>query len=234
MRAGSGTSRNVLSLSRSLGGVVRTRTARPTRSGVFARLRMRSPSLTSYLGTMSEGCRRALFSVGWNTPQLTLLTFSTPHSSSRAGRDSHRGLLPASILSRHLPIAATSQHAGTVPEAGHVRPLRVPPGQAAGQQLVEQGVAEALRGGDDLLGALDRLVDAVEDGGDGALFGEGWEQDGHGPPQSRARPLGRWCPRSFSRAQGVSPRCSSTARGGQFRLSRRDSETPGSSPQEWC
>ena len=53
----------------------------------------------------------------------------------------------------------------------------MPAAQAAGQQLVEQGVAEALRGGDDLLGALDRLVDGVEDGGDGALLGEGWEED---------------------------------------------------------
>ena len=54
----------------------------------------------------------------------------------------------------------------------------MPAGQAAGQQLVEQGVAEAFRGGDDFLGALDCLVDAIEDGDDGALFGEGWQQDG--------------------------------------------------------
>ena len=51
-------------------------------------------------------------------------------------------------------------------------------GEAAGEELVEEGVAEAFGGGDDLLGALDGLVDGVEHGGDGALLGEGREEEG--------------------------------------------------------
>ena len=42
---------------------------------------------------------------------------------------------------------------------------------------MEQGVSHALGGGDDGLGALDGLVDGVEHGGDGALFGQGREEE---------------------------------------------------------
>ena len=97
---------------------------------------------------------------------------------------------PRTATSHASPSRTTSQHAGAVPRPRHVHPLRVPAGQTAGQQIVEQGVAEALRGGDDLLGALDRLVDAIEDGGDSALFGEGWEQ-GWGGSARRSRETSR-------------------------------------------
>ena len=39
-------------------------------------------------------------------------------------------------------------------QARHVAPLAVPAGDAASEQLVEEGVSQALRGGDDGLGAL--------------------------------------------------------------------------------
>ena len=51
-------------------------------------------------------------------------------------------------------------------------------GEAAREELVEEGVAEAFGGGDDLLGALDGLVDGVEHGSDGSLLGEGEVGDG--------------------------------------------------------
>ena len=53
---------------------------------------------------------------------------------------------------------------------GAFLPLGVPAGDAAGEQFVEQGVAQAFGGGDDRLGAFDGLVDGVQHGGDGALF----------------------------------------------------------------
>ena len=40
---------------------------------------------------------------------------------------------------------------------------------------MEQRIAEALRGGDGDLRALDGLVDGVEHGGDGPLLRQGWE-----------------------------------------------------------
>ena len=40
----------------------------------------------------------------------------------------------------------------------------MPAGDAAGEELVEQGVAQALGGADDRLGALDGLVDGVQHG----------------------------------------------------------------------
>ena len=51
-------------------------------------------------------------------------------------------------------------------------------GEAAGEQVVEQGVAQAVGGGDDRLGALYGVVDAVQHGGDGPLLRKGREQDG--------------------------------------------------------
>ena len=47
------------------------------------------------------------------------------------------------------------------------------PGTAEGEKIVQQGVAQALGGGDDRLGTLNRIVDGVEHGGDGSLLGRG-------------------------------------------------------------
>ena len=51
-------------------------------------------------------------------------------------------------------------------------------GEATGEELVEEGVAEAFGGGDDLFGALDGLVDGVEHGGDGPAARGGPERYG--------------------------------------------------------
>ena len=50
-------------------------------------------------------------------------------------------------------------------------------GEASGEEFIEQGVAQLLGGGDDLLGALDCFVDGVKDGGDGSLLAEGRDKD---------------------------------------------------------
>ena len=68
-----------------------------------------------------------------------------------------------------------------VPRPGTSAPLGVLAGEAAGEQVVEQGVAQALGGGDDRLGALDGVVDAFQHGGDGPLLWQGREQDVRGP-----------------------------------------------------
>ena len=73
----------------------------------------------------------------------------------------------------HIPQPHGLPAGGDGAEAGDVVPGGVVAGEATREKLVEEGVAEAFGGGDDLLGALDGLVDGVEDGGDGALLGEG-------------------------------------------------------------
>ena len=63
-------------------------------------------------------------------------------------------------------------------EAWDVAPLGVLAGEAVGEQVVEQGVAQLPGGGDDLLGAFDGVVDAVQHGGDGPLLRQGREEYG--------------------------------------------------------
>ena len=95
---------------------------------------------------------------------------------ARADRRTCRVLTVATLSSR-----TTSQSAGDGADAGHVLPFGVPARDAAGEQLVEQGVAQGLGGGDDRLGALDGLVDGVQHVGDGALLGQAWEVDRESP-----------------------------------------------------
>ena len=56
----------------------------------------------------------------------------------------------------------------------------MPARDAEREQVVQQSVAQSLGGGDYRLGALDGLVDSVEDGGDASLLGKGREEDGEG------------------------------------------------------
>ena len=56
----------------------------------------------------------------------------------------------------------------------------MPAGDAAGEQLVEQGVAQAFSGGDDRPCALDGVVNGVQHGGDGPLLRQGREEDWEG------------------------------------------------------
>ena len=71
----------------------------------------------------------------------------------------------------HLPVRRDGAEARDVAELG------VLAGETAGEQIVEQGVAQALGGGDDRLGALDGVVDAVQHGGDGPLLRQGREEN---------------------------------------------------------
>ena len=71
----------------------------------------------------------------------------------------------------HLPVSRDGA------EAGDVAPLGMLAGEAAGEQIVEQGVAQVLVGGDDRLGALDGVVDAIQHGGDGPLLRQGREEN---------------------------------------------------------
>ena len=50
---------------------------------------------------------------------------------------------------------------------------------------MEEGVSQALRGGDDGLRALYGAVDGVQHGGDGPLLRQGWEEDGEGALPSK-------------------------------------------------
>ena len=56
------------------------------------------------------------------------------------------------------------------PDAGSLLPLRVPAGDAACEQLVQEGGAQLLRGGDDGLCTLNGLVDGVQHCSDGSLL----------------------------------------------------------------
>ena len=74
-------------------------------------------------------------------------------------------------------------------EAAHVAPLAMPARDAEREQVVQQSVTQSLGGGDGRLGALDGLVDSVEDGGDASLLGKGWEEEGL---LLQACPSNRW------------------------------------------
>ena len=74
---------------------------------------------------------------------------------------------------RHIPQPHYIPGRRYRPDARRLLPLRVPTGDAAGEQFVEQGVAQALRGSDDGLGVLDGRVYGVQHGGDGPLLGQG-------------------------------------------------------------
>src|SRR6266540_1485325 len=79
--------------------------------------------------------------------------------------ESAPGLNPGYIAQpNHLPI---SRHR---PDAGYVLPLDVPAGHPAGEELVQQRLAQRFRGRDHHLGALDGLVHGVEHRGDRALL----------------------------------------------------------------
>ena len=47
------------------------------------------------------------------------------------------------------------------PDAQRLLPFRVPAGDPAREEIMQQGVPQVLRGGDDRLGTLDRIVDGV-------------------------------------------------------------------------
>ena len=66
---------------------------------------------------------------------------------------------------------------GDCAEARRFLPLAVEAWDAAGEELVEQGVAEELRSGDDGLRALNGLVNGVQHGGYGPLLRQGREED---------------------------------------------------------
>ena len=70
-------------------------------------------------------------------------------------------------LSQTSPSLATSQQAGNLAYVGGVFPLGVPVGDAFGEEPVEEGIAQLLRRCYDGLGALYRLIDGVQDLGDG-------------------------------------------------------------------
>ena len=77
-----------------------------------------------------------------------------------------------------------SSEAGGLPvcgdgaEARDLFPFGVAAGEAAGEEVVEEGVSELLGGGDQGVGGFDGVVYGVEDVGDGSLLGEGWEPRG--------------------------------------------------------
>ena len=60
-------------------------------------------------------------------------------------------------------------------EARDLLSIRCGAGEAAGEEIVEEGVPELLGGGDQGVGGFDGVVYGVEDVGDGSLLGEGWE-----------------------------------------------------------
>ena len=84
----------------------------------------------------------------------------------------------ASFHLRHIPQPHYIPGRWYRPNARHILPLGVPTGDVAGEQLVQQGVAQAFGGGDVGLGALDGLVDGVQHGGDGPLLRQWWEEEG--------------------------------------------------------
>lgn len=90
-----------------------TITLRATNSAVFALERRKSPGLTSHAGRPSSEGGRRLFSSGRNSPQVTALTFNTPHSPGRRGSASHLGLQPDSEPSNRSSNRAQRQVDGS-------------------------------------------------------------------------------------------------------------------------
>ena len=70
----------------------------------------------------------------------------------------------------HIPQTHDVPAGGDGSEASDLLPLCVATGEASGEEVVEQGVAQTLGGGDDLLGALNRLVNGVKHCRDRALL----------------------------------------------------------------
>ncbi|MDE2892172.1 MAG: hypothetical protein OXN86_06710 [Chloroflexota bacterium] len=72
----------------------------------------------------------------------------------------------------HIPQAHDVPGGGDGSEASDFFPLGVATGEASGEEVVEQGVAQTLGGGDDFLGPLNRLVDGVEHRRNRLLLGD--------------------------------------------------------------
>src|SRR5690606_17964819 len=80
---------------------------------------------------------------------------------------------------RHLPQAHHLPAGGDGADARARLPLRVPAGDAAREQLLEERLAHALRRRDYGLGLLDRLVDGIENGDHTQLLVKRSQRDGN-------------------------------------------------------
>ena len=122
-------------------------------------------------------------------PSLTFSTRRNLTPSSAYPYPTVVGVVPLVIVSQTSPNLTDVPGGGDGSEASDLLVLFVAAGEAFGEEVVEEGVAQALGGGDNGFGAFDGFVDGVEDVGDGLLLVEGREEKAEGLQNIWLHPL---------------------------------------------